>query len=471
MTTEHPTPWSKEEITAFLHREELGYQKIELPYGLSTPGQARPELCDIAFGDELHGQSVLDVGSYLGYFCLVACERGASRVVGLEVDPIRVQQARTLADIRGLDPDYCVKDIEYWDTTEQFDVVLCLNVLHHLFDPIHVLHKLVQMTRRTLVLEVAGFGLHDAAKLGVGYLLRQLLQRLPIVYVSSGLPSLHRSAESQKYFFSVDALLSILSEHDKVFSRIEVIPSTFKNRYIIRATRRRIGHLIVVAGPTSSGKSTFMRKLSDGSLPHHIAAQLPASAGGWPQMGAARFISGRYRDQTFDHQDWLEGLVLHYDILRPYRSGTHSYQRDQALDLLMCAEKLTVVNLRPDNAQLCRQLMSGELAEMTQVKKRQSFARSLGDLAVWVTTRLPRSVVSVARGSRAIKRLYRPIAANRPSDYHRQLLTKYKQSGWVANWYARWSGYLDTTVPNAEVIDVGWKTYPNANDREIHVRS
>jgi hypothetical protein len=67
------------EIRAFLKSETLKYQKINLPFGLSTPGDDRTQAKQVAFGDRVAGKSVLDIGSYLGAMCLEALERGACR--------------------------------------------------------------------------------------------------------------------------------------------------------------------------------------------------------------------------------------------------------------------------------------------------------------------------------------------------------------------------------------------------------
>ena len=53
---------TKAEIEELLHAENFGYQRVALPYGLSTPGHDRSETAGIAFPDSLEGKSVLDLG-------------------------------------------------------------------------------------------------------------------------------------------------------------------------------------------------------------------------------------------------------------------------------------------------------------------------------------------------------------------------------------------------------------------------
>ena len=322
------TEWTKVAIEAFIREEELGYQKIALPFNLYTPGADREEVCSIAFGDDLDKKSVLDVGSYLGYFCLRALEKGATLAHGLEVDPDKIRQANIIAEIKGLSPTYENVDVENVSFKQQYDIVLCLNVLHHLFNPIGTIRSLAQLTKERLVLEVASVNPRDSKKFGIGRYTQRLLEKLPVIVVAPGTPIAKRRADIQKYFFTPASIKRILEEHTKLFAKVEVMPSSFKKRFIIRATRRKIHHLLIVSGPTSSGKSTFLRMMKNGTLPTSAQKVLPRNSQGWPQIDASRLFLQPLKasDGTLLDQNVIEGLVLHYDILRPYVSGTQKLQ-------------------------------------------------------------------------------------------------------------------------------------------------
>jgi SAM-dependent methyltransferase len=82
------------------------------------------------------GASLLDIGANTGYFSFAAVERGARRVCCYEGN---AEHAAFLADGAGLlglqdrvevRPRY----FEFDGRGERFDIVLCLNVLHHLGD-------------------------------------------------------------------------------------------------------------------------------------------------------------------------------------------------------------------------------------------------------------------------------------------------------------------------------------------------
>ena len=126
------TRYSREDIVRYLETARLSYQRIELPYGLATPGPDRRRTADVVFPAELGGQSVLDVGCFLGYFCHEAKRRGAGEVVGLDSNPERLGHARRLADMAGHDIAFRACDVETDELPGRFDIVVALNLLHHL---------------------------------------------------------------------------------------------------------------------------------------------------------------------------------------------------------------------------------------------------------------------------------------------------------------------------------------------------
>ena len=148
-------------IENFLKSEHLTYQQIQLGMGFATPGWDRTSIDDILFADQLDGESILDIGSAQGRFCIEALRRGAASATGLETSPERIRHVRYIAEILDVRtrPTYLREDIEHWTApAKSFDRVLCLNVLHHLYDPISVLRKLMSITRKRLYLEVAPVG-------------------------------------------------------------------------------------------------------------------------------------------------------------------------------------------------------------------------------------------------------------------------------------------------------------------------
>ena len=66
--------------------------------------------------------------------------RTPESTIGIDPDATTIGQAREIARLSGLAPEYLCGDFEDWDWQGRgFDTVLCLNVLHHLYDPVGAL--------------------------------------------------------------------------------------------------------------------------------------------------------------------------------------------------------------------------------------------------------------------------------------------------------------------------------------------
>lgn len=422
--------WTPDAIRSFLEEEELGYQRIELPYGLHTPGEDAIDRFDLVFDADMTGKSVLDVGSYLGAYCLEASRRGATRVVGWEINPARLRQARMLADICGLDPVYENKDIEVDDIDERFDVVLGLNILHHMRNPALVIDKLVAATTGRLALEVASIGEHDRRKLEISWATARRMEKLPVVFVGHGRTTGGSRASSQTYFYTAPALRRILTTHRAAFAlgQVDFSHSAAKDRFLVVAERPVIPELIVVAGPTSAGKSTLVAELQAGgsaTLAGHVALSEPSR---WLAVGASHLDDVSV--------DGAQGVILHYDLLRPYGRSTVTFRRDEALDLLGSARKVTVVTLLVSPSRLQQQLWNSELAPGTT---RRWTARRI--LATSV-----RAVAGFGAGVLArLRRQPRPTDVHVPEQRrHSHLHRMYARPGWLREQYERWFTYIDS---------------------------
>ena len=130
-----------------------GYQRITLPSGRVIPGTDRSPTARLVYPADLTGKSVLDVGCYYGFFLHEAIRRGARRAAGIEADPERFRIASTLATLWDGKVDVYEGLLEDVELTEKFDVVLFLNVLHHVKDPLPVMKRLAGLCRGTLIVE------------------------------------------------------------------------------------------------------------------------------------------------------------------------------------------------------------------------------------------------------------------------------------------------------------------------------
>ena len=326
--------WTKEQVEELLRREQFRYQRIELPYGLATAGQDRSSTAIRIFPDSLAGKSVLDLGCSSGYFCFEAAKRGAKRVLGIDVEPDVIRKNRLLADCLGLNVEFQAHDIEATLPDEQFDYVLCLNVLHHMVNPLSVLDNLVKVTREHLILEMASLGTHDQRWLSVFPFLGPVLARLPLIYVNADTRGGRRKLK--KYFMTKSAVRNILLHHRHAFGSVNIVRSEHKGRFIAVAERQNITELLVVAGPPGVGKTAFLRALVEGRLDADVAKAMGRSSGNGPVTSLKAASPGRAR---------IDSAVLPYDIFRTYLRSGGVYQRDEELAPLNNAARVTVVTL------------------------------------------------------------------------------------------------------------------------------
>jgi 2-polyprenyl-3-methyl-5-hydroxy-6-metoxy-1,4-benzoquinol methylase len=234
------------DMDRFLRETQFaGYQRITLPTGRVIPGADRSDVADLVYPADLTGRSVLDVGCNYGFFLHDAIRRGAKRAVGIEADSERYRVASTLATLWNGKIDVYQGLLEDVELKEKFDIVILLNVLHHVKDPMPVIRKLAGLCRGTLIVEFrqphdaqfvrecfhkkgdyaqggrrsivqrATYRVQNAIE---SRLLEQVTKRFPVVGVGS--VEYHRS-----YFFSQLGFKNMFQVHNRFFKSIEFRPS------------------------------------------------------------------------------------------------------------------------------------------------------------------------------------------------------------------------------------------------------
>jgi tRNA (mo5U34)-methyltransferase len=111
--------------------------------------------------EDLSGMSVLDIGSWDGFFAFEAERRGASRVLATDSfcwsgegwgtkDGFNL--ARNILNSKVEDREIDVMNLSP-EKVGEFDLVLCLGVLYHMRDPLLALEKVFSVTKRQLILD------------------------------------------------------------------------------------------------------------------------------------------------------------------------------------------------------------------------------------------------------------------------------------------------------------------------------
>ncbi|MBV8653002.1 MAG: TIGR04290 family methyltransferase [Alphaproteobacteria bacterium] len=120
---------------------------------------------------DLSGRTVLDIGCNAGFYAMEMKRRGADRVVGIDVDPEYLAQARFAAEVSGL--DISLERLSVYDVGrlgETFDVVLMMGVLYHLRHPLLALDLVHEHVARDLfVFQSMARGSDDVEELRQDY--------------------------------------------------------------------------------------------------------------------------------------------------------------------------------------------------------------------------------------------------------------------------------------------------------------
>jgi tRNA (mo5U34)-methyltransferase len=206
--------------------------------GIYTPGAARDHRYRIpALPDDFGGMSVLDVGTFDGFYAFLAERRGAGRVVAVDNEQYRLWVAsrwdielqggegfraiRRLLDSR---VEYRRMDaFELDQLDEQFDFVYCLGILHRVENPLGLLRVLRGRTASggTVLVETYGLRPEDQD----GSVIRvwepgEVYAHDDFVYWGFGHAALQRLARIAG-FSSADALVDVeVDDHPRIIGRL-----------------------------------------------------------------------------------------------------------------------------------------------------------------------------------------------------------------------------------------------------------
>lgn len=141
---------------------EPWYHDIDLGNSHRTGNKDNPHLVDVKrrwesfsefLPEDMTGYSILDVGCNSGYFSVRCKQRGAERVVSLDVTDININQTKFLSEHFKVDLEIIKNDIHHYVLTadEHFDYILFSRVFYHLRYPVLVLDRLAEMTKKRMI--------------------------------------------------------------------------------------------------------------------------------------------------------------------------------------------------------------------------------------------------------------------------------------------------------------------------------
>jgi tRNA (mo5U34)-methyltransferase len=133
------------------------YHSIEVAPGIVTSGRydPTPVLPQIGFPEDLTGKTVLDIGTYDGFFAFEAEKRGAQRVLAMDRHPATQFGFSTAHELLRSRVEYTVGSVYDLspETHGTFDVVIFVGVLYHLRHPLLALDRIHSVCREYAVVE------------------------------------------------------------------------------------------------------------------------------------------------------------------------------------------------------------------------------------------------------------------------------------------------------------------------------
>ncbi|HEV3317521.1 MAG TPA: TIGR04290 family methyltransferase [Candidatus Angelobacter sp.] len=107
-----------------------------------------------AFPEDMTGATVLDLGCNGGFYSIELKKRGASRVLGVDVDDRYLNQAKFAAEVLGLEIEFEKRSVYDVDKISgQFDYVLFMGVFYHLRYPLYALDKVIKKVAGKLIFQ------------------------------------------------------------------------------------------------------------------------------------------------------------------------------------------------------------------------------------------------------------------------------------------------------------------------------
>lgn len=180
--------------------------------------------------------------------------------------------------------------------------------------------------------------------------------------------------------------------------------------------------LVLLAGPSGAGKTTFLQQMKDGLLPLEVRAELPVCSEDVLVIEVTNKLRNRIRTEGFGSLarslEPTEVIIVHYDITSIHRFGLNSYESDPGLELIRLGNRLTVISILPEQKRLLSQF--DERARMRLAEK--------GRLHRFWRTRVAD-----------------PLRRARSAALGRDLLLEhdlYKSNAWVGECYEQWRTYV-----------------------------
>ena len=202
-----------------------------------------------------------------------------------------------------------------------------------------------------------------------------------------------------------------------------------------------IQHLVVIAGPSASGKSAFVGEFLRGPIPEPLQARLRIAGEDWNRLEWAEFTSKRcayeFSQIAGDKKNLF--VVLEYDTLRKERLKG-GFESDPTFNILDFADEITIVTLRSTPERLISQTLHRETGVRMNGIKATKTARRSGILVRFAAhALLPADLILRLKRAKFLKRALRPLNIR---SVVQSKIGLFNQSSWLDEHYRQWQAYV-----------------------------
>jgi tRNA (mo5U34)-methyltransferase len=157
------TPPTNGKLTAKIESLQPWFHNLHLPNGTQTAPnhflgdfpKFKWEQIKVAIPRNLNGWTALDIGCNAGFYSFELAKRGAT-VLGIDLDPHYLQQAKWAAKEMGLSGKVSFKQMQVYDLAKMkrsFDLVIFMGVFYHLRYPMLALDIVTQKVNKMMVFQ------------------------------------------------------------------------------------------------------------------------------------------------------------------------------------------------------------------------------------------------------------------------------------------------------------------------------
>jgi hypothetical protein len=235
-----PATITPSEVDEFLsHTSFEGYHSVPLPFGRRVPGRDASRTADTVLGDRVRGKTLLDIGTFYGFYPSEAILRGARFAVGIEPDAQRCAVAKRIAALNGDRWEIAEAWAEDYEPKQRFDFVLALRVLHWARDPVAFLRRIAAWCDESVIVEFRrpSHAEHLRRELATGGPVGRLLRALGplgLGVVQALLDAIGHSLPlasigSHGWFFTPKGFERLFVTQTRIFDRVEFSASSTRS--------------------------------------------------------------------------------------------------------------------------------------------------------------------------------------------------------------------------------------------------